>query len=147
LLSDAGCPSVADPGSLLVALAHKYSIRVVPYVGPNSILLALMGSGFNGQQFKFNGYLPVKNPDLSKTIKRLEQEMLSSTCTQLFIEAPYRNRQLLEALCNICSAETKLCIAFNLTASSEFIVTKPIKYWRGNVPDFNKQPAVFALGI
>ncbi len=144
LLSEAGCPAVADPGSKLVALAHLFKATVVPHIGPNSILLTLMGSGFNGQQFKFNGYLPVKQPELSLAIKKLAQE--SNICTQLFIEAPYRNKQLLEALCSFAPLNNLLCIGFNLTMPNQFIKTETVGYWKKNIPDFHKQPAVFALG-
>ena len=144
IISEAGCPAVADPGARAVAWAHQHNCKVVPLVGPNSILLALMGSGLGGQKFQFHGYLPVKRPDRRKAIQQLEG--LSKSGTQLFMETPYRNNQLLEDLIQTCRPDTKLCIAANITAPNEYIVTKPIAEWRKNLPDFHKQPAIFALG-
>ncbi|MBP6625386.1 MAG: SAM-dependent methyltransferase, partial [Chitinophagaceae bacterium] len=118
LISEAGCPSVADPGKELVALAHQLNIAVIPHVGPNSILLALMASGFNGQQFQFLGYLPNKQPFLSQKIKEIESESRVKNCTQLFIETPYRNDQLIQEILQHCHADTKLCVAANLTAEN-----------------------------
>jgi 16S rRNA (cytidine1402-2'-O)-methyltransferase len=145
LLSDAGCPAVADPGSDLVALAHSNNVKIIPHVGPNSILLALMASGFNGQQFSFHGYLPIKDNERNAFIKKLEQESSSKHCTQIFIEAPYRNIQIFEAILKFAHPNTKLCIACDITGKDEYIFTQKIAQWKGKVPDINKKPAVFLL--
>jgi 16S rRNA (cytidine1402-2'-O)-methyltransferase len=145
IISEAGCPGIADPGQLLVDIAHQSGTRVKPLVGPSSILLALMGSGMNGQQFQFVGYLPIDHTQRMKTIKDLEQESSRKNCTQIFIETPYRNNQLLETLLKTCSSGTRLCVAANLTASNEFIQTKTITDWKKNLPDFHKQPAIFLM--
>lgn len=145
LLSEAGCPAVADPGAGLIRLAHAKRIRVKPLVGPSSILLALMASGLNGQHFSFHGYLPVA-PDLrNKKIAQLEKASLAAGETQIFIETPYRNQRLLEALAQQCREETNLCVACNLTLVDEYVVTQSIKEWRLDLPDLNKKPAVFLL--
>jgi len=145
LLSEAGCPAVADPGAELVRLAHKYNITVTPLVGPSSILLALMASGLNGQRFAFHGYLPVESAARASRITELEKLSIRLKQTQIFIEAPYRNQKLLEQLVAVCSDSTDLCIASNLTFSSERVMTKPIKEWRRSLPDINKIPAIFLL--
>lgn len=145
LISEAGCPSVADPGKELVALAHQLNIAVIPHVGPNSILLALMASGFNGQQFQFLGYLPNKQPFLSQKIKEIESESRVKNCTQLFIETPYRNDQLIQEILQHCHADTKLCVAANLTAENEIIISKTIKEWRTLNLSFHKKAAVFLI--
>jgi 16S rRNA (cytidine1402-2'-O)-methyltransferase len=145
IISEAGCPGIADPGQQLVAIAHELNIEVKPLVGPNSILLALMASGMNGQQFRFNGYLPIKDPERSKTIKDLESESAKKNCTQLFIETPYRNNQLLEALLKTCQPSTKICVAVDLTSDKEFIKTKTVSDWKKSTPDMNKRPAIFLL--
>jgi len=145
LLSEAGVPCVADPGAEIVQHAHKKGIRVVPLVGPSSILLGLMASGFNGQNFVFHGYLPVKREHKDKTIKNIEKNIYRHSQTQIFIEAPYRNRQLFESLVKTCSIETKLCIASDLTGTNEFIQTRSIKEWKHNTPDIHKRPTVFLL--
>jgi 16S rRNA (cytidine1402-2'-O)-methyltransferase len=145
LMSDAGCPAVADPGAELVAVAQQMNVKIIPHVGPNSILLALMGSGFNGQTFKFNGYLPVKNPEKSKAIKNLEQESISKNCTQIFIETPYRNNQMLEDILRNCANNTRLCVAVDISAPSEQIISATIAEWKNNKIDFNKRPAVFLI--
>ncbi len=142
LISEAGCPSVADPGKELVALAHQLNIQVIPHVGPNSILLALMASGFNGQQFQFLGYLPNKQPFLSQKIKEIETESRLKNCTQLFIETPYRNDQMMQEILQHCHPETKLCVAANLTSENEIIISKPIKEWRNLKLSFHKKAAV-----
>lgn len=144
-ISEAGCPGVADPGQELVALAHRYNIIVKPHVGPNSILLALMASGFNGQQFYFHGYLPNKQPMLTQKIKEIEQESRLRNCSQLFIETPYRNQQLLAELTKSCHPATQLCIAANLTSADERIYTKSIREWKLTELNFHKVPAVFVL--
>jgi 16S rRNA (cytidine1402-2'-O)-methyltransferase len=145
LMSEAGCAAVADPGADVVALAQQHGVKVVPHMGPNSILMALMGSGMNGQKFMFHGYLPIKNPDRSKAIKKLEADSLSQNCTQLFIETPYRNNQMMEEIVNVCNANTKVCIAMNLTADDEMILTKSITEWKKSKPDLHKKPVVFAM--
>ena len=145
IISEAGCPGIADPGQQLVAIAQELNIEVKPLVGPNSILLALMASGMNGQQFKFAGYLPIKNPERNNAIKDLESESAKKNCTQIFIETPYRNNQLMEALLLTCQPLTKVCIAVDLTGSTELIKTKTVGEWRKSKPDFHKRPAIFLL--
>jgi 16S rRNA (cytidine1402-2'-O)-methyltransferase len=145
LLSEAGCPAVADPGAGLIRLAHKTNITVVPLVGPSSILLALMASGLNGQRFAFHGYLPIENAARKSRIVELEKLSIDRDQTQIFIEAPYRNQKLLEQLTAACADNTDLCIASHLTFSSEMIVTKTIKEWRRSLPDINKIPTIFLL--
>jgi 16S rRNA (cytidine1402-2'-O)-methyltransferase len=145
IISEAGCPGIADPGQQLVAIAQELNIGIKPLVGPNSILLALMASGMNGQQFRFNGYLPIKDPERNKFIKDLEAESAKKNCTQIFIETPYRNNQLIDALLNNCQASTKICIAVDLTGDKEFIKTKTIADWKKSKPDIHKRPAIFLL--
>lgn len=145
IISEAGCPGIADPGQLLIAIAHQAGATIKPLVGPSSILLALMGSGMNGQQFQFLGYLPIDNGQRIKTIRELELESARKNTTQIFIETPYRNNQLLETLLKSCNPATRLCIAANLTASNEFIHTKSITEWKKNLPDIHKQPAIFLM--
>ena len=145
IISEAGCPGIADPGQQLVAIAQELNIEVKPLVGPNSILLALMASGMNGQQFRFAGYLPIKNPERNNAIKELESESAKKNCTQIFIETPYRNNQLMEALLSTCQPLTKVCIAVDLTGSTELIKTKTVGEWRKSKPDFHKRPAIFLL--
>jgi len=145
IISEAGCPGIADPGQQLVAIAHELNIEVRPLVGPNSILLALMASGMNGQQFKFNGYLPIKDHERNKMIKELESESAKKNCTQIFIETPYRNNQLLDALLSICQPSTKICIAVDLTSDKEFIKTKTVVDWKESKSDIHKRPAIFLL--
>ena len=145
IISEAGCPGIADPGQQLVAIAQELNIEIKPLVGPNSILLALMASGMNGQQFRFAGYLPIKNPERNNAIKDLESESAKKNCTQIFIETPYRNNQLMEALLLICQPLTKVCIAADLTGPTEFIKTKTVSEWRKSKPDFHKRPAIFLL--
>jgi 16S rRNA (cytidine1402-2'-O)-methyltransferase len=145
IISEAGCPGVADPGQLLVDIAHQMNVEVKPLVGPNSILLALMASGMNGQQFQFHGYLPIDNQQRVKAIKDLEAESAKKKCTQVFIETPYRNNQLIEALLKNCNPSTRLCIAVDLTGKKEWIKTKTISGWQKQVPDIHKRPAIFLL--
>ena len=146
IISDAGCPAVGDPGSRAVELAHKKRLTVVPLVGPNSMILALMASGFNGQNFCFNGYLPVKNDEKNSKIKNLENKMYKENQTQLFIETPYRNLQLFDSLLKICREETKLCIASGLSTENEYISTKTIREWKKTKkPEINKIPAIFLI--
>ena len=144
VISEAGCPAIADPGADIVALAHRKNITVVPLVGPSSILLALMASGMNGQNFTFVGYLPLKD-ERKKALKQLEQISKQKKQTQIFIEAPYRNQKFLEEILQVCLPETKLCIAMNITGSDEFIVTKTIRDWKKSCPDINKKPTIFLL--
>lgn len=146
VISDAGCPAVGDPGSRAVELAHKKRLTVVPLIGPNSMILALMASGFNGQNFCFNGYLPVKNNEKESKIKNLENRIYKENQTQLFIETPYRNLQLFDSLLKICREETKLCIASGLSTENEFISTKTIREWKKTKkPEINKIPAIFLI--
>jgi len=145
LMSEAGCPAVADPGSEIVAEAHRRGIKVVPLVGPSSILLALMGSGFSGQSFTFHGYLPIDKGQRSKKIKELEQNSQRFDQTQIFIETPFRNNQMLEELLKSCSPKTKLCVAVNLTGEDEQIISQPIESWKKQKADFHKKPAIFLL--
>ncbi len=147
LISEAGCPGIADPGQLLTEAAHQAGAAVRPLVGPSSILLALMASGMNGQQFRFCGYLPVDAPARAKALKDLELDSQQKNCTQLFIETPYRNNPLLETILQTCRPATQLCIAANLTAPNEFIRTKTIAEWKEdpNFPNLHKQPAIFCL--
>lgn len=145
VLSEAGCPGVADPGSEIVALAHQKNIKVVPLVGPSSILLALMASGFNGQSFCFHGYLPKESSERIKRIKSLEKNAKAYQQTQLFIETPYRNNNVLEDLLKNCNDSTKLCIAADITSSSEHITTKTIDEWKKIKINLNKKPCIFLL--
>ncbi len=146
MLSEAGVPAVADPGSRLVALAHRQGVDVVPLVGPSSILMALMASGMNGQSFRFHGYLPVKKPKRLQSIRQIEREALETGTTQIFMETPYRNMSLMEDLMKHCRDETLLCIAADISLDSEFIKTKAVHEWRNNTPGLHKRPAVFLLG-
>lgn len=146
VISDAGCPGVADPGADVVALAHQNNIKVVPLVGPSSILLSLMASGFNGQSFCFNGYLPKEQKDRVKKLKDLERMAIAQKQTQLFIETPYRNQHVLTDLLANCNPNTKLCIAVDITMASEQITTKTIAEWKNITIDLNKRPCIFLLG-
>lgn len=145
LMSEAGCPGVADPGAEIVAQAHRLGIPVVPLVGPSSILLALMASGFNGQRFSFNGYLPIDKPSRSRAIRELEKRSLKDGSTEIFIETPFRNNQLLTDLVKNCRSTTKLCVACNLTGAEESIQSKDIADWKNCLPDLHKKPAIFLL--
>ncbi|TCJ13313.1 SAM-dependent methyltransferase [Flaviaesturariibacter flavus] len=145
ILSEAGCPGVADPGQLLVSLAQEQGATVRPLVGPSSILLALMASGMNGQQFRFNGYLPIEAGERQKAIKALETESRQKDCTEIFIETPYRNNQLLEVLLKTCGPQTRICVAADLTGPNEFIQTKTPAQWRVSLPELHKRPAIFLL--
>ncbi len=146
IISEAGCPAVADPGADVVKLAHTKDIQVVPLVGPSSILMALMASGMSGQNFAFNGYLPIRNPEKAQQIKFLEKRMQIEGQTQIFIEAPYRNAQLLDDLLKNCDPQTMLCIAADITLDTEFIQAKPVLYWKTHIPDIQKRPAIFMIG-
>lgn len=145
LLSEAGVPAIADPGSEIVLMAHNREIEVVPLVGPSSILLAMMASGLNGQNFAFNGYLPIQPKERVKKIKMLEQRSQSENQSQLFIETPYRNNQLLNDLISTCSATTLLCIAADITSENAFIKTNPVSTWQKKNIDLNKRPALFII--
>jgi len=145
LMSEAGCPAIADPGSDIVAEAHRRGIKVVPMVGPSSILLALMASGFNGQSFIFHGYLPIDKALRSKRIKELENIAERHNQTQIFIETPFRNNQILEDILKTCNLRTRLCVACNITAADEQIISQPIEQWRKKKPDFHKKPAIFLI--
>ncbi len=145
LISEAGCPAIADPGANLVRLAHQHNIRVRPLTGPSSILLALMGSGLVGQRFAFHGYLPAKTDERGKALRELERRANKEDAAQVFIETPYRNLAMLESVLATCQPDTLLTIACDLTLDSEFIATRKISAWRGNLPDIQKRPTVFLL--
>ncbi|NOZ45287.1 MAG: SAM-dependent methyltransferase [Chlorobi bacterium] len=147
IISEAGVPAIADPGSEIVKLAHQKSIDIIPLVGPSSIILALMASGMNGQNFAFNGYLPIKSHLRIKKIKFFENRALREHQTQIFIEAPYRNHQLFNDFLTACNKNTKLCIAYDLTLPGEKITTLTIEQWKKVKPDFNKKPAIFLIYI
>ncbi len=147
VISEAGVPGVADPGALVVEACHRRGIRVVPLVGPSSIILAVMASGLNGQSFAFNGYLPVKPPERQRAIRVFERRARSEHQSQLFIEAPYRNVKLLEELLTVCAPETRLTVAMDLTAPGELVETHTVREWRERPrPDMNRRPAIFILG-
>ena len=147
VISEAGVPGVADPGALVVEACHRKGIRVVPLVGPSSILLAMMASGLNGQSFAFNGYLPVKPPERSKAIKALERRAHVEHQSQIFIEAPYRNVKLMEQMLQVCATETMLTVACDITSPEELIVTRSVAQWRkSGVPDIAKRPTIFIIG-
>jgi len=145
LLSEAGTPCIADPGQVVVKYAHEKGIQVRPLVGPSSILLALMASGFNGQNFVFHGYLPIERKQRMQKIREMELDIYRKEQTQIFMETPYRNSPLLEDLLKTCSNETMLCIASNITCNNEFILTRSIAHWKNQVPNLDKQPTVFLL--
>jgi 16S rRNA (cytidine1402-2'-O)-methyltransferase len=145
VMSEAGCPGIADPGAELANMAHSMSVKVIPLTGPNSIVLALMASGLNGQSFCFNGYLPIKEPARSQKLKTLEALSKKENQTQLFIETPYRNNQLLDEILKHCNDSTQCCIAMNLTADNAYIKTQLIKEWKKQKPNLEKAPAVFLL--
>jgi 16S rRNA (cytidine1402-2'-O)-methyltransferase len=145
IISEAGCPGIADPGQLLINIAQQMHAMVKPLTGPNSILLALMASGLNGQQFCFNGYLPIANAERIKAVKEMETASAKNNSTQIFIETPYRNNQLTEVLVKTCKPATQLCIAVDITGSSESIKTKTIANWKKSLPDIHKRPAIFLL--
>jgi len=142
-ISDAGCPGIADPGSEIVRLAHQSKIKVIPLVGPSSILLALMASGMSGQNFKFNGYLPIEKNERKSKIKNLEKTSIITT--QIFMETPYRNNKFVSVLLEVLKPETKLCIACDITLTTEYIKTKKVKEWKSTKIDINKRPAIFLI--
>ncbi|MEO6488791.1 MAG: SAM-dependent methyltransferase [Ferruginibacter sp.] len=145
IISEAGCPGIADPGQILIKLAQEMNCTIKPLVGPSSILLALMASGMNGQQFEFTGYLPIDNLMRAKKIKELENSSSRNDSTKIFIETPYRNNQLLESLLHHCDANTRICIAVNITGAEERIITMPVSEWKKKKPELHKQPAIFLL--
>lgn len=145
IISEAGCPGVADPGAEVVKIAHQRNITVCPLVGPSSILLALMASGFNGQSFAFNGYLPKERNERIKKLKELEKLVYQRNQTQLFIETPYRNAHLLGDIVAVCDSKTLLCIACDITLPTEFIKTKTVAEWKKFLPDISKRPAIFLI--
>ncbi|MBA2249592.1 MAG: SAM-dependent methyltransferase [Chitinophagaceae bacterium] len=145
IISEAGCPGIADPGQILIAAAQNMNVTIKPLVGPSSVLLALMASGLNGQQFQFIGYLPIDGHQRNLKLKELEDESAKKKCTQIFIETPYRNNQMLESVLKICKPSTKICIASELTAATEFIKTKTIADWRNEKTDLHKKPVIFLL--
>jgi 16S rRNA (cytidine1402-2'-O)-methyltransferase len=145
ILSEAGVPGIADPGAEIVAMAHRRGIQVVPLVGPSSILMAMMGSGLNGQNFAFNGYLPIDKQERRKEIKRLERISLELNQAQSFIETPYRNTAMLEELTKTLNDQTQLCVACDISLPTEFIITQPITEWRRKLPDLHKRPAIFII--
>ena len=146
VISEAGCPAVADPGADVVAIAQRRNLKVVPLVGPSSIILSVMASGFNGQSFAFHGYLPIEPNERSKRLKELEGRIYSEHQTQLFIETPYRHHKMLDDILKACRPQTKLCIAANITCEGEYIKTRTVKEWKGTaLPDLSKIPCIFLL--
>ena len=145
VISEAGCPAVADPGADVVAVAQKMGARVVPMVGPSSILMSLMASGFNGQSFAFNGYLPIEKNERTQALRRLEQRIYAENQTQIFIETPYRNQQMVEELCRTLRPQTKLCIARDITGDSESIRTHTLAEWKKSLPEIGKVPCIFLI--
>ncbi len=147
IISEAGCPAIADPGADVVAIAQSRGLKVVPLVGPSSIIMALMGSGFNGQSFAFNGYLPVDLAGRTKSLKKLENKVYNEDQSQIFIETPYRNSKMLETMLSALRPNTKICVAAGITTEQEFIVTKTVEKWKkSKMPDFEKVPCVFLIG-
>ncbi len=145
IISEAGCPGIADPGQALVYEAQRMNIEVKPLVGPSSILLALMASGLNGQHFNFLGYLPIDHADRIKKIKQIEEESFKRKCTQIFIETPYRNNKMMETILQHCNPSTQLCIAAEITGANEYIKTKTIADWKKETIDLHKKPVIFLL--
>ena len=148
IISEAGCPGVADPGQKLVAIAQEMNVRVVPLVGPSSILLALMASGMNGQRFTFHGYLPIDNLQRIKSLREMENETRKNGTTHIFIETPYRNNQIFQAILQSVQPQIRLCVAVELTSPQESVVTKTIGAWKGSpAPELHKKTAIFLLGV
>ena len=145
VISEAGCPAIADPGADVVAIAQSEGYKVVPLVGPSSILMSLMASGFNGQSFAFHGYLPIDGTERVNKLKKLESRVYHEDQTQIFIETPYRNDKLAEDILLHCKSQTKLCIAMNISCENETIVTKKVGAWKGKLPNMHKQPCVFLI--
>ncbi|KPK86289.1 MAG: hypothetical protein AMS27_05460 [Bacteroides sp. SM23_62_1] len=147
LMSEAGMPAIADPGEELILLAHRAGCRVIPLAGPSSIIMALAASGLNGQNFAFNGYLPIKKTDRIKAIRKLEEKVYREKQTQIFMETPYRNMAMLGDLMQSCRRHTLLCIATNISGGKEQILTKTIGEWKASLPDIHKKPSIFILGL
>ena len=145
LISDAGCPGVADPGAEVVRLAHENGIKVVPLVGPSSILLAMMGSGMNGQNFTFNGYLPIDKNERKSKLNQLEKRSFEEQQAQLFIETPYRNQKLLDDMCSVLHQNTRICLAIDLTLQTEYIKTQTVSQWKTTTMEFHKRPTLFII--
>ena len=145
LLSEAGCPGIADPGADIVRLAHESNIQVIPMVGPSSILLAMMASGMNGQSFTFNGYIPIDKAERKASLKRLERQSFDQNQSQIIIETPYRNNKILEDICNTLHANTRVCVACDLTLPTEYIKTQSVKEWKQTNIDLHKRPAIFII--
>lgn len=145
VISEAGCPAIADPGADVVAIAQSRDMKVVPLVGPSSILMGLMASGFNGQSFAFLGYLPIDSAQRARKLKEMEQRIVREDQTQIFIETPYRNNALVAEICKAMPQHIKLCIATNITGAGEHIVTRGVKQWLNHLPDLNKVPTIFLL--
>ena len=145
LMSEAGCPGVADPGQILIAEAHNYNIRVIPLIGPSSILLGLMASGLNGQGFTFHGYLPIDKREKTHKLRELDSQVVRTGYTQIFMETPFRNNRIIESLLKVLDEKTNLCLAANITADNEFIQTKKVGEWKKQVPDLHKQPCIFLI--
>jgi 16S rRNA (cytidine1402-2'-O)-methyltransferase len=145
VISEAGCPAVADPGADVVAIAQRKGLKVVPLVGPSSIILSVMASGFNGQSFAFHGYLPIEPAERAKRIKQLEQRVYAEDQTQLFIETPYRNLKMMEDILRNCRPQTRLCVAANITCPDAFIRTRSVKEWLGHLPQLDKIPCIFLI--
>ena len=147
IISEAGCPAIADPGADVVAIAQQRGYKVIPLVGPSSIIMSVMGSGFNGQSFAFNGYLPVEVPQRIKALNKLEQKVQNENQTQLFIETPYRNAKMIETILATLNPKTKLCIAAGITCAEEYIKTKTVAEWKKEkLPELGKIPAIFVIG-
>jgi 16S rRNA (cytidine1402-2'-O)-methyltransferase len=144
-VSEAGCPGIADPGQILVQKAQKMGSTILPFVGPNSIILALMASGLSGQQFIFNGYLPIDAAARKLKLKQLEQYSIQNQCTQIFIETPYRNNQMLQEILATCKPETLVCIGVDITAPSQEIITKSVSDWKKGIPNIHKKLCVFLI--
>ena len=145
LLSEAGCPAIADPGAEIVKIAHQKEIQVVPLVGPSSILLALMSSGMNGQNFAFNGYLPIEKSERKSALKQLERLSFEKKQTQIFIETPYRNNKMLEDICASLNVHTRVCVACDITLPTEYIKTQTVKEWKHTTVDLHKRPSIFII--
>ncbi len=143
VMSESGCPGIADPGANVAKVAHKLGLNVIPLLGPSSIFLSLMASGLNGQNFAFQGYLPIQKEELKVKIKKLEQESTKNKTTQIFIETPYRNKQIFDTLLEVCAENTSVCVAIDITGNEEYIQTKKVKEWKKTEVIFNKTPTVF----
>lgn len=146
IISEAGCPAVADPGAMLVEAAQTKGVKVVPLVGPSSIIMGLMASGMNGQKFTFNGYLPIEAPARTKKLRDLERKAIADDCTQIFIETPYRNNRLIDEICRTLSPSTMLCVARDITGSGESVITRPLSYWKKAEYDYSRIPVIFLIG-